>query len=121
MRNRLLQVPVVLGAALILGACGGGGAGDGGETGGGEAAATSLSMVDNAFEPSTLTVASGSELQLTNDGQAPHNLTIEGTEIDEDVQAGQSGSVTIDAEPGEYTMFCEYHLEAGMEGTVTIE
>ena len=120
MRNRLPQVPVVLGVALIVGACGGGGAGDGG-TGGGEAIATTLSMVDNAFEPSALSVASGSELQLTNDGQAPHNLTIEGTEIDEDVDAGQSGSVTVDAEPGDYTMFCEYHRDAGMEGTVTIE
>ena len=119
MRKRLAKGAVSLGAVLVMGACGGGGAGEEGATTGG--GATTLSMIDNAFEPASLTVAAGSEIQLSNDGQAPHNLTIEGTDIDEDLEAGQSTNVAIDAEPGQYTMFCEYHRDAGMEGTVTIE
>ena len=110
------RTAVLVGALLTLAACGGGG--DNG--GGGGDAETSLSMVENAFEPASLTVAAGSELSVSNDGEAIHNITIEGTSIDEDVEAGQSASVTIDAEPGEYTMFCEFHREAGMEGTVTV-
>jgi plastocyanin len=112
------RTAVLIGAALVLAACGGDD-GDGG--GGGGEAAGSLSMVDNAFEPADLTVAAGSSLDVSNDGQNPHNITIEGTDIDEDVDPGQSSSITIDAEAGEYTMFCEFHRAAGMEGTVTVE
>lgn len=111
---------VVVGAALALAACGGGDNGGGDTGGGGEAAATSLSMVDDAFRPAQLTVPAGTELQVSNDGEALHNVTIEGTQIDEDVATGESATITIDAEPGEYTMFCEYHRGAGMEGTVTV-
>ncbi|HYH28432.1 MAG TPA: cupredoxin domain-containing protein [Actinomycetota bacterium] len=114
-----------LGLGVALVACGGGG-GSGTETeGGGESGgateASSLVMVDNAFEPAELTIGAGSELELSNQGQAPHNLTIEGTSIDEDLDAGGSSTVTLDAEPGTYTMFCEFHRSAGMEGTVTIQ
>jgi plastocyanin len=113
------RTAVVIAAALVLAACGGDDGNGGG--GGGGGAASSLSMVDNAFEPADLTVAAGSSLDVSNDGQALHNITIEGTDIDEDVEAGQSTSITIDAEAGDYTMFCEYHRAAGMEGTITIE
>lgn len=101
---------------MLLAACGGNG--DGGEAGDGGA---TLSMVDNAFQPATLTVPAGSELEVTNDGQALHNLTIEGTEVNEDVEAGQSATVSIDIDAGDYTMFCEYHRAIGMEGTVTVQ
>ncbi len=115
--RHVARTAVLVGALLALAACGGG---DGNGDGGGDGEA-SLSMVENAFEPASLTVTAGSELSVSNDGEAIHNLTIEGTSIDEDVEAGQSASVTIDAEPGEYTMFCEFHREAGMEGTVTVQ
>ena len=117
MRKGML-IPAVLVTALALGACGGeetGGAG-----GAGTAAGTSLSMVDHAFDPASLTVASGATVDVSNDGEAPHNITVEGAGIDEDFDPGQSGSVTFDLEPGGYTMFCEYHREAGMEGTLTV-
>jgi plastocyanin len=118
MRKGIL-VGTAVAAALVLAACGGGEEGGGGTSaeGGG---ATSLSMVDNAFEPGTLTVSSGATVEVSNDGEAPHNITVEGQGIDEDVEAGQSASVTFDLEPGDYTMFCEYHRDAGMEGTLTV-
>jgi plastocyanin len=109
----------VLTTAVMLSACGGNGNGGGGEEGGG--GASTLSMVDNAFQPAALTVSAGAELELTNDGQALHNLTIEGTDVNEDVEAGQSTTVSIDIDPGDYTMFCEYHRTIGMEGTVTVQ
>ncbi|HEX2030967.1 MAG TPA: cupredoxin domain-containing protein [Actinomycetota bacterium] len=121
--KRFAHMGVALAAAGILAACGGGGdAGgaqqrDGAETGGG--AGTTLTMVDNAFEPAELTVSAGTEVELVNDGESIHNLTVDG--IDEDVEAGQSSSVTIDLEPGEYRMVCEYHEAQGMEGTLTVQ
>ena len=113
-------VATVVAAALVLAACGGGG--DGGDTTADTAGdtASTLSMVDNAFEPAALTVASGATVEVSNDGEAPHNITIEGEGIDEDVDAGQSTSVTFDLATGDYTMFCEYHRDAGMEGTLTV-
>jgi plastocyanin len=110
---RIGLMAVAVAAALALAACGGEDArGGGGGT---------LSMIDNEFDPASLTVSAGDSLEVSNDGSNPHNITIEGTEIDEDVEPGQSTSVSIDAEPGEYTMFCEYHRSGGMEGTVTVQ
>ena len=118
MKKGLLAGTVVA-AALVLAACGGGDNGGGGDASGG-GGATTLSMVDNAFEPSALSVASGSTVEVTNDGESPHNITIEGESIDEDVDPGASTSVAFDLDPGDYTMFCEFHRAAGMEGTLTV-
>jgi plastocyanin len=115
--GRITLTAVAVAAAFVLAACGGEDAGgDGGQTGGG-----GLSMVDNSFEPASLTVGAGDTLDVSNDGANPHNITIEGTNVDEDVDPGQSTSITVDAEPGEYTMFCEFHRSGGMEGTVTVQ
>jgi plastocyanin len=110
---RIGLMAVAVAAALALAACGGEDAGGGG---GG-----TLSMIDNEFDPASLTVSAGDSLEVSNDGANLHNITIEGTDIDEDVEPGQSTSVTIDADPGEYTMFCEFHRSGGMEGTVTVQ
>jgi plastocyanin len=124
--TRVLRSVTVLAAAVLLAACGGngdGGAGGGGgaDEGGDGGGATALVTVDNAFQPSSLTVAAGSELEFTNDGQTIHNLSIEGQDVSEDVEAGQSTTVTIDVDPGDYTMFCEYHRSIGMEGVITVQ
>jgi plastocyanin len=114
-------------AALVLASCGGDGNGDGGDAGGksngggGDGGATTLSTIDNAFQPASLTVATGSELKITNKGQSTHNLSIEGTDVSQDVEAGQSTTVSIDVDPGDYTMFCEYHRALGMEGPITVQ
>jgi plastocyanin len=108
----VVKIALALVTALTLAACGGDEGGGGG---------TGLSMVDNAFQPADLTVTAGDTLEVSNDGQAEHNITIEGTDVDEDVAPGDSTSITVDTEPGEYTMFCEYHRAGGMEGTVTVQ
>jgi plastocyanin len=110
----------VLAAAVVLAACGGGDTG--GETGGGGGGgATTLTMVDNEFQPADLTVSAGTELELTNEGQAPHTFTVTDAGIDEQVEAGQGSSTTIDLEAGTYDFVCQFHESAGMTGTLTVE
>jgi plastocyanin len=118
--TKMLRAGGVLAAALVLGACGGGGD-TGGDTGGDGGEASTLTMVDNSFEPADLTVSSGTELQLSNEGQNPHTFTVTGDGIDEQVEAGQSSAVTIELEPGQYDFICEFHEAQGMTGTLTVE
>lgn len=123
----VLRCAAIVATAFLLAACGGNGDGgdtegtptESGETEGG--GATTLTTIDNAFQPSSLTVTAGTELELVNDGQTIHNLTIEGTDVAQDVESGATETVAIDAEVGDYTMFCEYHRATGMEGVITIQ
>jgi plastocyanin len=103
---------VALSALLVLAACGG----DGG--GGGETTDT-VTMVDNAFEPSEFTAA-GDSLTVTNEGQALHSFTVGEAGIDQDVQPGESADIDLSgAEAGTFDLQCKYHPE--MTGTITVE
>lgn len=100
------------------------------DTGGG---ATSVGMTEYEFTPNDLSVAAGDALTLTNDGQITHNLTIvEGTDptgggaelaASDDIAGGDSGDLTVDTEPGDYSFLCTIpgHAEDGMVGTITVE
>ena len=95
-------------------------------SGGGETIAISES--DYKLDPSDPTAKAGTiTFELTNDGQAPHNLEVEGNGVEEelpnDLAPGDSGELSVDLEPGDYTMYCPVgdHREQGMEGTVTVE
>jgi plastocyanin len=105
------RMAIALVAVAILGAaCGGGG---GGET------TSSLSMVDNEFQPSEFTAA-GDTLSVTNDGQAVHSFTIPEGNIDQDVQAGESADVDLSGlEAGTFDFDCTFHPE--MTGSITIQ
>jgi plastocyanin len=109
---RLLVLMALVGA--LGAACGGGGdGGDGGTT------TKTLTMVDNAFQPTDPVVSSGASLALVNEGAATHTFTV-GTEgIDEQVVAGAESSVTISLEPGTYDFDCSFHPE--MTGTLTVQ
>lgn len=64
-------------------------------------------------------------IELVNEADVVHNVTIEELDDLEVVEAGAgetaTGAVTL--EPGSYTYYCSIpgHREAGMEGTVTVE
>ena len=116
MKLARLTIPLAL-AAMLVAACGGGDSGGGG--GGGGTGTDGLTMVDNAFEPSSLSVAADSSLTVTNEGQAPHTFTVEDDGIDEQVDAGQSTTVDIALEPGTYGFVCNFHPEMTGELTVT--
>jgi len=117
MRRILLVVTSVV-ALSGLAACGGGGEAGGAGDGGGTS--STITMTDNEFVPSDPAIAAG-EVELVNDGEAPHTFTVEGSDVDVEVEAGASSTTTIDLEPGTYTLFCRFHRSQGMEGTLTVE
>jgi plastocyanin len=100
---------------------GGGGGGGGGET-------VDMSLTDFALNPADPTVKAGTvTFNVTNDGQAPHALEVEGPggEVEtETLDGGGSEKLTVDLNtPGTYEMYCPVgnHREMGMEGQVTVE
>jgi plastocyanin len=123
-RARVLSLAV--GGTLMLAACGGGGDDGGGADAPATSAAettsstTTVTMLDNEYAPGDLVVEVG-ELELVNEGEAPHTFTVEGEDIDVEVEAGSTGTASIELEPGTYTVFCEFHRAQGMETTLTVQ
>jgi plastocyanin len=129
----LLTVLLALGAlALFVAGCGG----DDDDTAATEATnteaaggggATSVSMTEYAFDPSDLTVSMGDVIEVTNDGELPHNLTVEGEDLaTSDLDPGASEELEVGARPlpaGDYEFICTIgdHAEQGMTGTMTVE
>jgi plastocyanin len=88
--------------------------------------ATEISMTEYAFDPEDATVSQGDTITATNDGELPHNYTIEadGDEVTTgDADPGGSGELTVDLAPGEYDVLCTIpgHAEQGMTGKITVE
>ena len=81
---------------------------------------TRIAMQDNVFQPNTLTVASGAELELDNEGQNPHTFTIEGEDVDTQVNAGENAKIALDLSAGTYDFICRFHQSLGMTGTLTV-
>jgi plastocyanin len=109
------------GAATQAATTTGGAAGGGGET-------VDMSLTDFALNPADPTVTAGSvTFNVTNDGQAPHALEVEGPggEVEtETLDAGGSEKLTVDlSKPGTYEMYCPVgnHRDMGMEGQVTVQ
>jgi plastocyanin len=98
--------------AVLLAACGGDG--NGGATPG-----NTITMTNNQFTPSDVTISAGA-VTLKNDGSALHNVSVEGQNIDQDVPAGEAETEDFELEAGSYTFFRKYHRDQGMEGTLTI-
>jgi plastocyanin len=109
---------------LALAACGNGGneATDGGDTGnGGDPAGETVSLANNAFSPSSLTITAGTTVTFTD--TATHTVT-EGTDgaPAEDPIVDEAGGADIDVtfeEPGTYPITCKIHPEMNM--TITVE
>ena len=109
-------------AATLLAACGGGddaGNGDGGNgDGNGGGGEVTVVARDFEFDPTSLSVASGDTVTVTNEGSAPHTFTVQDGEVDVQVEAGQTADVTIDLEAGDYEYVCTLHPQ--MTGTLTV-
>jgi plastocyanin len=84
-----------------------------------------ITMVDIAFQPKTLTIPANTDVMITlnNTGVTKHNFSIDQLGISVDVEPGQTGSVTINAPAGTYQFYCNVpgHKEAGMVGTLTVQ
>jgi plastocyanin len=121
--KRLLAATAIV--ALLAAACGGDDGGeasaadDGGGNGGGGGSVT-LTAEDFSFDPGTVTAAVGDTIELSNEGEAPHNLQAEDAGLDQDVDAGESVSIDLaDVEPGTYDFICKFHPD-DMQGTLEI-
>lgn len=105
--------------ALALAACGpgGDGAGEAADAGGAAGATgTSVSIVDNAFEPATLEVGAGDTVTWVHDGEVTHTVTFEDDDSG-DLEPGDTHERTFD-EAGEHDYVCTIH--ASMTGTVSV-
>jgi FtsP/CotA-like multicopper oxidase with cupredoxin domain len=95
---------------------------DGG--GGAPAGGVQVALGEFAITPQALRAPEGGTLVVTNNGAAPHNLTIEGTDVaTADLGSGETEVVDLDGvDPGTYTIFCSIagHREQGMVGTLVV-
>ena len=123
--TRLLAAWAVM--ALALTACGGAGASTAAsppaaasaaaQSAGAEA--TSVNIVDFAFEPADTTVAVGTTVSFNNTGAAPHTATADDDSFDTDsIAAGATGSLTFDT-AGTFPYHCTFHPQ--MKATITVE
>jgi plastocyanin len=73
-------------------------------------ATTTIVMEDFFYEPNCLALDGGATVSLDNPGAAPHTFTLEGTEVNADVAAGEKGSADLaGVAPGLYSVICTYH------------
>jgi plastocyanin len=72
------------------------------------------------FDPTTITVAKGSTLTVSNVGSASHSFTVLNTNIDVVNAVGQTQSVTINLKAGTYPFICRFHVNLGMKGTLIV-
>jgi uncharacterized cupredoxin-like copper-binding protein len=132
MKKTLFVSALLLAMSLVLTACGGGG----------PSTTIDVTMTDFLFTPTEFTIPAGQEITVNaaNNGAVEHEFVIFklGTDAgekfgDEDeeniyweveVLPGEKATTTFTAptEPGEYYLTCgiEGHLEAGMNGTLTV-
>jgi plastocyanin len=82
-----------------------------------------LGFEDYRFAPACLQINTGQGLHLHNDGQAIHNLSVEGFPgIDVDVPPEEENNTEATGlQPGTYTIFCKYHRDSqDMEGELRV-
>ncbi len=101
-------------ATLALGACAGGQEQQSpavpGQT-------ESVSIIDFAFDPATLTVGVGDTVEWTNDGAAPHTVTFDEGPDSGTLNPGGTFSHTFDS-VGEFNYICTIHPQ--MTGIVSV-
>lgn len=72
------------------------------------------------FALTSLTVAPGTEVEVSNVGARPHTATADDGAFDSGtVEPGTSSSITAPMEPGDYTFHCEIH--PSMAGHLTVQ
>lgn len=82
-------------------------------------ATKTVDLQDFAFAPACIEAASGATVALTNSGETPHSFTVKGTDASADVDAGESGGVSLaGVEAGTYAVMCVYHPQ--MSATLNV-
>jgi plastocyanin len=93
----------------------------------GEAQSITATEGEMFIELSSEELSAGSTtIEVVNDGSATHDLVVErdGEDVDgtDGIAPGDSATLTVDLEPGEYVFYCSIanHRAMGMEVTVTV-
>lgn len=115
MRRALLIA--ILPVALALPACSGESATPACED---PVATTEVELADFEFVPVCVEATAGDTLTLVNTGEAPHTYTVSDSDVNVNLDGGESGEVVLDAvEAGTtYAVRCTYHPQ--MVGALTI-
>lgn len=137
----VLGIATALVLVLAVAACGGYGSSDEGDEGGsttiggmtaelhgtkdvsGETGKVEIEMYDDYFEPTILKGAPGQTvtLELKNEGENPHTLTISDQNLDQEVQPGDEAEADVTfPETGELTFVCRFHESKGMVGALEV-
>jgi plastocyanin len=117
---RLLALAALVLALPFAAACGS----DDGAAEGGQVIEVSAS--DFEFDPMDISADPGEiTFNLTNDGENPHALEIEGNGVEESsdtINSGDSTELTVDLDEGTYEIYCPVgdHKDRGMVGTLTV-
>lgn len=100
---------------------------DTGTTGAEEGQTIQAGLTEFAINMEATEVPAGpTTFAVTNAGSLTHNFAIEGQGVEamfeEDLQPGQSDTLTVDLPPGEYTVYCPVgnHRARGMEMSLTV-
>jgi plastocyanin len=111
---------------LVLAGCGGDDDGGGSGGDGGAAADVVVHGTDALkFDKTSYSASAGDvTVELTNDGNTPHTLLIEGNSDFklEAASKGKSDEGTVAMAAGTYTIYCDVpgHRQAGMESTLVV-
>lgn len=82
-----------------------------------------VELGDLFISPGAMTAAAGEvTFKVINSGATEHNFAIEGAGGTEMLASGESTTLVMELEPGEYTFLCEVsgHAGGGMEGVLTV-
>jgi plastocyanin len=127
---------------LAVAACGGYGGGNDDESEGGsttiggmtaqlhgtkdvsnESGKVEIEMYDDYFEPTILKGKPGRKitLELKNEGENPHTLTVSEQGVDQEVQPGEEAEADVTfPQSGELTFVCRFHEGRGMVGALEV-
>lgn len=83
-------------------------------------APTALDQYDDYFAPTCIKVPWNKRVTLvvTNFGHMPHTVTVQGTQVDIDVDSGQTALVTLPATTVPLQIVCTFHLRQRMFAAV---
>jgi plastocyanin len=87
----------------------------------GETGKVEIEMYDNYFEPTVLKGTPGQkvELELKNEGETAHTLTISDQMVDKEIQPGDEGEVEVTfPQSGQLEFVCKFHQGEGMIGAL---
>lgn len=78
-----------------------------------------ITIQNMAFHPSCLTASSSASITIVNMDSVDHTFTIDGTQVDVTIAAGQTfNGESAGLKPGTYTFHCKIH--PSMTGTITV-